>query len=83
MTPQIQDTYVSPVKSAMPQNVSTAKTSKTAATALSENSGYKETPTEYDDYMRLKQMSSESKSFLVQKPKQSDLLSQSSLGMGN
>lgn len=42
MTSQIEDTYNSPVKNAIPQNGSTTKTSKTTATTLSEHSGYKE-----------------------------------------
>ena len=64
MSPQHQDTYISPVKNAQPIDISTAKTSKTTATtALSENSGYKD-PADAD-YMKLKKLSSETKSFCM------------------
>jgi hypothetical protein len=65
MAPPICDSYASPVKSFQPQNVGTAKTSKTTATtALSEHSGYKE-PADYDDYMKLKKLSSDAKSHIT------------------
>jgi hypothetical protein len=83
MPPPISESYHSPVKNSQPQNVST---SKTVTTALSEHSGYKE-PTHYEDYMKIKKMSSDAKSFditkLMEEPKQSDLLSTSSQNVGN
>jgi hypothetical protein len=66
MSPQHQDTYISPVKNAQPIDNNTAKTSKTTATtALSENSGYKD-PVDAD-YMYLKKLSSDTKSLCVSK----------------
>ena len=88
MASQIQDTYTSPVKSALLQNVNSAQTSKTTATtALSENSGFKD-PADAA-YMKLKKLSSATKSFCISKlieesKGQSDLISQqSSSAVGN